>query len=80
MVIYNFRNLYYYQGPLNLLFKAFGSCEQEFMANSDGQISTQLLANADVAGQDGEASILFCNKFSINFERVSSFSGFVQEM
>jgi hypothetical protein len=26
------------------------------MANSDGQISTQLLANADVAGQDGEAS------------------------
>ena len=29
------------------------------MANSDGQISTQLLANADVAGQDGEASFLF---------------------
>ena len=29
------------------------------MANSDGQISTQLLANADVAGQDGEASIFF---------------------
>jgi hypothetical protein len=50
------------------------------MANSDGQISTQLLANADVAGQDGEASVLFCNKFSFGFERVSSFSGFVQEM
>ena len=27
------------------------------MANSDGQLLTQLLANADVAGQDGEASI-----------------------
>lgn len=29
------------------------------MANSDGQISTQLLANADVAAQDGEASIFW---------------------
>ena len=54
-----FRNLYCLEESLNLVFKAFGSCEQEFMANSDGQISTQLLANADVAGQDGEASILF---------------------
>lgn len=27
-------------------------------ANSDGQISTQLLANADVAGQDGQALIV----------------------
>ena len=32
---------------------AFGSCEQEFSANSDGQIATQLLANADVTGLDG---------------------------
>lgn len=80
MVIYNFLSLYYYQESLNYMFKAFGSCEQEFMANSDGQISTQLLANADVAGQDGEASILFCNNFIIGFERVSFFSGFVQEM
>ena len=41
------------------------------MANSDGQISTQLLANADVAGQDGEASnFKFCYKFFIGFERV----------
>ena len=39
------------------------------MANSDGQISTQLLANADVAGQDGEASI-FCYKFTFGFERI----------
>jgi sphingomyelin phosphodiesterase len=53
MVIYKF-NLYCQPESLSLLFKAFGSCEQEFMANSDGQISTQLLANADVAGQDGE--------------------------
>ena len=58
MVIYKFRFLYY-QESLNSLFKAFGSCEQEFMANSDGQISTQLLANADVAGQDGEARFNF---------------------
>ena len=49
------------------------------MANSDGQISTQLLANADVAGQDGEASIFLIKKFTIGFERCS-FSGFVQEM
>ncbi|KAF8528594.1 Metallo-dependent phosphatase-like protein [Gautieria morchelliformis] len=35
-------------------FSAFGSCEQEFSANSDGQIATQLLANADVAGLDGQ--------------------------
>ncbi|KAF8961980.1 Metallo-dependent phosphatase-like protein [Flammula alnicola] len=35
-------------------FNAFGSCQDEFMANSDGQIATQLLANADVAGQDGQ--------------------------
>ena len=50
------------------------------MANSDGQISTQLLANADVAGQDGEASF-FCYKISIGFElERGSFSGFVQEM
>ena len=48
-----------YKNRSTCYLKAFGSCEQEFMANSDGQISTQLLANADVAGQDGEASILF---------------------
>ncbi|KAF8521774.1 Metallo-dependent phosphatase [Hysterangium stoloniferum] len=35
-------------------FSAFGSCEQEFSANSDGQIATQLLANADVSGLDGQ--------------------------
>ncbi|KIJ51843.1 hypothetical protein M422DRAFT_157627 [Sphaerobolus stellatus SS14] len=35
-------------------FSAFGSCEAEFSANSDGQIATQLLANADVAGLDGQ--------------------------
>ncbi|KAF8589774.1 hypothetical protein K439DRAFT_1612572 [Ramaria rubella] len=35
-------------------FDAFGSCEGEFSANSDGQIATQLLANADVTGIDGQ--------------------------
>ena len=48
-------------GHHSIIIIAYGSCEQEFMANSDGQISTQLLANADVTGQDGQASILFCN-------------------
>ena len=50
-----------YRHHSNIIIVAYGSCEQEFMANSDGQISTQLLANADVTGQDGQASILFCN-------------------
>jgi hypothetical protein len=35
---------------------AFGSCEEEFSANSDGQIATQVLANANVAGLDGQVS------------------------
>ena len=43
-----------------LCFIAYGGCAAEFMANSDGQIATQLLANADVAGQDGQASLLLC--------------------
>ncbi|KDR69557.1 hypothetical protein GALMADRAFT_104017 [Galerina marginata CBS 339.88] len=34
-------------------FNALGGCEVKFMASSDGQIATQLLANADVTGQDG---------------------------
>jgi hypothetical protein len=41
-------------------FIAYGGCAAEFMANSDGQMATQLLANADVAGQDGQASLLLC--------------------
>ncbi|KAF8589284.1 hypothetical protein K439DRAFT_1525920 [Ramaria rubella] len=32
---------------------ALAGCEAEFSANSDGQIATQLLANADVTGPDG---------------------------
>lgn len=38
---------------------AFGSCEAEFSASSDGQIATQVLAKADVTGLDGQVC---CNK------------------
>ncbi|GJJ11789.1 hypothetical protein Clacol_006027 [Clathrus columnatus] len=33
---------------------AFGSCAAEFSANSDGDVTTQVIANADVTGVDGE--------------------------